>query len=635
MKIARKSMAMLLCLVMCFSFFPVSGAWAEEPAESGTEVEKKEETLVHEHTYTAEVTAPTCTEQGYTTYTCECGDTYVADYVEPQHQPVDVPEVPAATEAAGITAGKKCAICGEILEGCTETPKLESEPENDVAATDGHKHEYTAKVTAPTCTEEGYTTYTCVCGDSYMDDYVDATGHTPEDVAEVPATAESTGTTAGKKCTVCGEILEGCEEIPALEATGKNSSTKKAMKGNIASGTCGEHAVWSVSEEGVLTISGTGTITDYFSGTFTPWTSYNKDVVCAIVETGITSVPSYTFEFMVNLETVSLPNTLTALSCNAFNDCSKLREVTIPSSVITFNDIYNNFNRCDSLTDVYYLGTEEEFHNIQYYEACKTNDYQRVVTINYLSFHTGYEATCTEQGIQNYYQFDGTERYYSVDKQQLAGPPYITALGHDWDEGVVIREATPAQKGEKLFTCKRVSSHTKTEEFDYSGAGGTCGDNLNWFLDENGVLTISGTGAMEEYSVFDNPPWFQYREEIKSVLVEDGVTSIGRCAFYGAVGYVSSGVPLYQSCSNMTSVTLPGSLTSIGSHAFADCSALNSVTSPIWGYFKNCPVNTVTIPEGVTNIADEAFYGVSRLESIIIPEGITSIGRRAFSAAAI
>ena len=112
MNIIRKTLATQLCVVMCFSFFPVSTAWAEEPVEG--EMAAKE-TPLHEHSYTAEVTTPTCTDQGYTTYTCECGDSYVADYTEPQHQQVDVAEVPATTESAGTTAGKKCSVCGEIL----------------------------------------------------------------------------------------------------------------------------------------------------------------------------------------------------------------------------------------------------------------------------------------------------------------------------------------------------------------------------------------------------------------------------------------------------------------------------------------------------------------------------------------
>ena len=79
-----------------------------------------------------------------------------------------------------------------------------------------HEHSYNAVVTAPTCTEGGYTTYTCECGDSYIADYTDALGHTEEIIPAVEATCTETGLTEGKKCSVCGEILVAQEETPAL-----------------------------------------------------------------------------------------------------------------------------------------------------------------------------------------------------------------------------------------------------------------------------------------------------------------------------------------------------------------------------------------------------------------------------------
>ena len=89
-----------------------------ENADSGSEAEDP----VHEHSYVAVFTGPTCTEQGYTTYTCACGDSYVDDYTDAMNHPgiIDVPEVPATETDPGTTAGKKCALCGEVLEGCEE-----------------------------------------------------------------------------------------------------------------------------------------------------------------------------------------------------------------------------------------------------------------------------------------------------------------------------------------------------------------------------------------------------------------------------------------------------------------------------------------------------------------------------------
>ena len=100
----------------------------------------------HTHSYTAAVTAPTCTEQGYTTYTCSCGDSYKSDY----------------KDALGHDyQNGTCTRCGA----------------KDPGATPPHTHDYKAAVTVPTCTQAGYTTYTCSCGDSYKSDYKDALGH--------------------------------------------------------------------------------------------------------------------------------------------------------------------------------------------------------------------------------------------------------------------------------------------------------------------------------------------------------------------------------------------------------------------------------------------------------------------------
>ena len=117
---------------------------------------------------------------------------------------------------------------------------------------------------------------------------------------------------------------------------------------------------------------------------------------------------------------------------------------------------------------------------------------------------------------------------------------------------------------------------------------GTCGDNLTWVLDDEGTLTISGTGEMADYSYFDNTsPW---GKQVKNVEIEDGVTSIGEFAFFR--------------CQSLTSVSIPDSVTRIGEEAFGDCIKLTSVA----------------IPSDVTSIGNNAFYGCHRLPHITIPE---------------
>ena len=181
-------------------------------------------------------------------------------------------------------------------------------------------------------------------------------------------------------------------------------------------------------------------------------------------------------------------------------------------------------------------------------------------------------------------------------------------------------------------------------------ASGTCGANLTWTLDSDGTLTISGTGAMKNYYPSNNDttaPWGENCSLIKSVVISDGVTSIGSGAFYKCSSLTSVTIPdgvtsigsgAFENCSSLTSVTIGNSVTSIGNYAFENCSSLTSVTIPDSvtsiedSVFSGCSnLTSVTIPDSVTSIGNSAFSGCSSLESVTIPDSVTSIGNSAFS----
>ena len=159
-----------------------------------------------------------------------------------------------------------------------------------------------------------------------------------------------------------------------------------------------------------------------------------------------------------------------------------------------------------------------------------------------------------------------------------------------------------------------------------AASSGNCGDsgsNVTWLLDDNGTLTISGSGKIEDYRSDIDQPWYSNRSDITSVVIEPGVTSIGSLAFY--------------ECSNLTSITIPSGLTSIGEQAFWNCTGLTSITIPsgfisIGGYaFWNCTgLTSITIQNGVTSIGTGAFWNCTGLTSITIPSSVTSIGVNVF-----
>lgn len=207
--------------------------------------------------------------------------------------------------------------------------------------------------------------------------------------------------------------------------------------------------------------------------------------------------------------------------------------------------------------------------------------------------------------------------------------------------------------------------------------GGAAGDGsgVTWQLTENTddpstyKLTISGSGAIEDFPFGSYQPWYSFHDQITSVVVSPGVTSIGQCAFsrfaklthvdiadsvisigWDAFYYCSSltNITIPQSvtyigplaffhCTNLSSITLSNNITSIGSSAFEDCTNLTSITIPGsvtsigLAAFCNCTkLTSITIPDSVTTIDLEAFKNCSSLTSITIPGSVTSIGPYVF-----
>ena len=171
-------------------------------------------------------------------------------------------------------------------------------------------------------------------------------------------------------------------------------------------------------------------------------------------------------------------------------------------------------------------------------------------------------------------------------------------------------------------------------------------DGLTWTLDYDGKLTISGTGAMKDYDYDNNQSPVCKNWNVKKVVIEDGVTSIGKYAFTSCGSLTSITIPssvtsigddAFGSCTDLTDITIPDSVTSIGNHAFSHCSSLtsvtipNSVTSIGESAFASCrQLISITIPDSVTSIGNSAFSYCRSLTSITIPDSVTSIGNSAF-----
>ncbi len=172
------------------------------------------------------------------------------------------------------------------------------------------------------------------------------------------------------------------------------------------------------------------------------------------------------------------------------------------------------------------------------------------------------------------------------------------------------------------------------------------GPAVTWKLDSAGVLTLSGSGEMYDFDN-DNRPWESSEDKITSVVVEPGVTSIGKYAFHDCGSLTSITLPegvtnigqgAFGNCSKLTYITLPEGVTKIGDNAFAGCDSLTSITLPESvtsigdREFMEClKLTYITLPEGVTNIGNSAFIDCDSLISITLPESVTNIGGNAFA----
>ena len=235
------------------------------------------------------------------------------------------------------------------------------------------------------------------------------------------------------------------------------------------------------------------------------------------------------------------------------------------------------------------------------------------------------DATCAEDGNKEYWTCEHCGKYFLSDdanpetaKAVELSETIIPALKH---KNATTRDAVepngtkPGYSGDRYCPdCDTVLEKGYTYWVE---------DNLTWKLYEDGTLNISGTGAMKDYDYFDNRSPVYGNSSVKKVVIEDGVTSIGKYAFCNCTSLISITIPdsvtsiefaAFNNCSSLTSITIPDSVTSIGNYAFEWCNKLSSIT----------------LSNNITSIGSSAFRGCTSLTSITIPDSVTSIGDSVF-----
>ncbi|MBP5769886.1 MAG: leucine-rich repeat protein [Bacteroidaceae bacterium] len=354
-----------------------------------------------------------------------------------------------------------------------------------------------------------------------------------------------------------------------------------------------------------------------------------------------------TFASCRQLASIDLPEGLEVIGPGAFESCSSLESVHLPSSLTKIGDA---FGFCDKLNEIHINSLSQWFKALQgidnehwFFNPQMTlyMNGKPVVDViipeditGSISGYTfaGYEKLETIVLHENVTTFWGRNVNGCKNLKRIickgTAAPYLYLDSNEYDDPPYIYDV----HCDVIIPSGSQSSYISHGWTQYSGLNlvecehsGTCGTDLSWGY-KDGSLLIWGKGAMNDYYKMGNQtniPWNVCGlTSIQEAKIVDGVTSIGSAAFNG--------------CTNLRTVHLPQSLTSIAKSAFA-LSGLTSVvisegvTAISDATFNSCSnLTSVTIPESVTSIGYGAFYGCNKLTSITLPDKVTQIDSHAF-----
>ena len=394
-----------------------------------------------------------------------------------------------------------------------------------------------------------------------------------------------------------------------------------------------------------------------------------------VLEEGTLGIADYAFSGCSGLVSITIPDSVTSIGSSAFYDCSGLTSITIPDSVESIE--YQAFYNCSGLTSVTIGNGVTSIGDRAFYGCSGLTS----VTIGNGVTSIGDDAfrNCsglTSITIGNGVTSIGSDAFYGTAwyNSQTNGVIYAGKVVYKYkgtmpsNTSIVLQEGTLGIADYAFWDCSGLVSITIPDSVTSIGSGA--------FYECSGLVSITIPDSVTSIG----SSAFRDCSGLTSITIPDSVTSIGMYAFEGCSGLTSINIPnsvksignaAFKGCSGLTSITVTDgnpkyhsagnclietatktliagcktsiipdddSVTSIGNHAFYNCSGLTSITIPNGvtsigsGAFYGCSgLTSITIPDSVTSIGSDAFYNCSGLTSVTIGNSVTSIGSSAFS----
>lgn len=392
---------------------------------------------------------------------------------------------------------------------------------------------------------------------------------------------------------------------------------------------------------GALNMSLPGTVTTIGTAAF----AGTKNMTSVVIPDSITTISPEAFTGCTGLKTVTLPANLTTLGKGAFYGCNALTQIVLPNRLEHIGE--GAFESCTALKSVTFGQRISAIGNDAFKYCYALNNVVIPDTVTYLGHRAFYKCSALgNMKIPGSVVYFGIGVFYGCSTTKT-----ITFLG----DAPYFEDSAFTESTIKIFYLEGNTSFTDEVCQNYGGTvtwlaipdlsyidGGTCGESAFWWFKDDGTLLICGTGDM----ITSNYPWLSIKGNIKKLIIEDGITSIGSTAFQ---------------YSPITELELPDSMTTIGWDAFRDCQYLkritvqNSLFSVGPDAFKNTPwlaaqpagpvyignvlyiynndgATTYTVREGTFSITSNAFYNCTSLKSVVLPTSLQQLGGQVFQA---